>query len=86
MDENLIPVIAIIVLFIGFPWLILHYLTQWKRNKGLSVEDETLLDDLHETARRLDSRLESLERIVAADNPGWKEGALTRSSTDIQRH
>jgi phage shock protein B len=74
MDENFVPVVAIVVLFIGFPWLILHYLTQWKRNKGLSVEDETLLDDMHETARRLDARLESIERIMSADHPGWKDG------------
>jgi phage shock protein B len=74
MDENMVPVVAIVVLFIGFPWLILHYLTQWKRNKGLSVEDETLLDDMHETARRLDARLDSIERIMTADHPGWKDG------------
>jgi phage shock protein B len=74
MDENVVPVVAVIVLFIGFPWLILHYLTQWKRNKGLSVEDETLLDDMHETARRLDARLDSIERIMTADHPGWKDG------------
>ena len=87
MDENLIPVIAIIVLFIGFPWLVLHYLTQWKRARGLSIEDETLLDDLHDTARRLDSRLESIERIIAADNPGWKAGALPHVHTpSLPRH
>ena len=87
MDENLIPVIAIIVLFIGFPWLVLHYLTQWKRARGLSIEDETLLDDLHDTARRLDSRLESIERIIAADNPGWKAGALPHVDTpSLPRH
>jgi phage shock protein B len=74
MEDNLVPAIAIVTIFIGFPWLILHYLTQWKRNKGLSVEDETLLDDMHETARRLDARLDSIERIMTADHPGWKDG------------
>lgn len=75
------------ILFIGLPWLILHYLTQWKRARGLSIEDETLLDDLHDTARRLDSRLESIERIIAADNPGWKAGALPHVETpSLPRH
>jgi phage shock protein B len=74
MDDTLVPIAIVATLFIGFPWLILHYLTQWKRNKGLSVEDETLLDDLHETARRLDARLDSIERIMTADHPGWKDG------------
>lgn len=88
MDGEGFMVVAVVaILFIGLPWLILHYLTQWKRARGLSIEDETLLDDLHETARRLDARLESIERIVAADNPGWKTGALPRAETpSLPRH
>jgi len=65
--------IVIPVIFIGMPWLFLHYLTQWKKARGLSIEDERLLDQLHETARRLDDRLNSIERIMTADNPRWRE-------------
>lgn len=71
--ESLIPVIAILTLFIGLPWLVLHYTTQWKRARGISIEDERLLDDLHETARRLDERVQSIERIMTAENPRWRE-------------
>ena len=73
---DLAPFLAIIALFIVLPWLILHYLTQWRKAKGITVEDEQLLDDLHEMSRKLDSRLDSIERIIAADNPGWKDSAL----------
>ncbi len=62
-------VLAISLLFLGLPWLLLHYITQWKRAGGLSVEDEQLLDELHETARRLEERMRTIERIVAADDP-----------------
>ena len=75
-NDSYLAVPIVFILFIGLPWLILHYLTQWKRNKGLTVEDETLLDDLHDTARRLDARLESIERIVTADHPGWRDNPL----------
>ena len=61
-------------LFIGLPWLLLHYMTKWKQGKTLTVDDENLLDDLHDTARRLDDRLETIERIMAAENPNWKQG------------
>lgn len=77
MDLETTPVLICAILFVALPWLILHYLTQWKRNKGLTAEDENLLDDLHDTARRLDSRLESIERIMTADHPGWKERATS---------
>ena len=82
MEDVLLPIIIVGILFIGLPWVILHYVTQWKRARGLSVEDENLLDELHETARRLDDRLRSIERIVAADAPDWKPGADVRSGSD----
>jgi phage shock protein B len=59
-------------LFIGLPWLIFHYVTKWKQAKVLSVDDENLLDDMHETARRLEDRVVTIERILTADNPNWK--------------
>lgn len=76
------PILICAMLFIGLPWILLHYMSQWRRAKGISIEDEKLLDDLHETARRLDSRLDSIERIIAADNPDWKDGALSQRPSD----
>jgi phage shock protein B len=61
-------------LFIGLPWLIFHYVTKWKQAKVLTVDDENLLDDMHETARRLEDRVITIERIMAAENPNWKAG------------
>ena len=75
MEDVFLPIVICGMLFIGLPWILFHYVTQWKRARGLSIEDENLLDELHETARRLDDRLRSIERIVAADNPNWKAGA-----------
>ncbi len=74
MEDTIVPVFVVGMLFIGLPWLILHYLTQWKRAGSISVEDENLLDELYETARRLEARLETVERIVAADHPDFRPG------------
>ncbi|ODU20845.1 MAG: phage shock protein B [Sphingomonas sp. SCN 67-18] len=74
MEDILVPIFVCGFLFIGMPWLILHYVTQWKRAGGITREDENLLGELYETARRLDDRLNSIERIIAADNPNWKSG------------
>ncbi|WP_116091929.1 envelope stress response membrane protein PspB [Sphingomonas crusticola] len=70
----LVSVISILTLFVGLPWLIFHYVTQWKKNGTLSVEDENLLDELHALARRLDDRMNTIERIVAADSPSFRPG------------
>ena len=67
-------VMAIGSIFIGLPWLILHYVTKWKTSATLTREDENLLEDMNDTARRLDDRLQTIERIMTADNPNWKSG------------
>jgi phage shock protein B len=64
-------------LFMGMPWLFLHYWSKFRAAKGISTQDEQLMDDLYSTARRLDARLESIERIIAAENPQWKEHSLS---------
>ena len=76
MEDIIVPVAVVGMLFIGLPGLILHYLTKWKSQTGISQQDEALLDELHDLARRLDQRIESVERIVAADNPTWKDSRL----------
>ena len=72
MEDILIPIGVCGMLFIGLPWLVFHYITQWKRNGTLTVEDESLLDELHALARRLDDRMNTIERIVAADSPSFR--------------
>jgi phage shock protein B len=78
--EEFIPVIAIVTLFIGLPWLVFHYITRWKTAATLSGSDEKLLDDLHDAARRLDDRLNTIERIMTAENPNWRQHSLPEPS------
>ena len=82
MEEVFIPLIAITTLFIGFPWLIFHYITKWKQAKTLTDSDERLLDELHEVARRLDDRMCTIERIMTAENPDWRQQCLPGRESD----
>ena len=72
MEDILTPVLVCAVLFIGAPWVILHYVTKWKTASKITPEDENLLDEMFNLARRLEDRVNTVERIVAADNPDWK--------------
>jgi phage shock protein B len=76
MDDVLIPIVVCGILFIGLPWLIFHYVTKWKTAATLTGSDEKLLDELHDAARRLDDRLGTIERIMTAENPNWRQQAL----------
>jgi len=84
MEEVLLPVLIVGMLFIGLPWLIFHYVTRWKSNATLTREDENLLDELHEMARRLDERLCSIERIMTAENPNWRAIACDPADIGIE--
>jgi phage shock protein B len=67
-------VVSIVAIVIGLPWLILHYVTKWKQAPKITQEDENLLDDMFNLARRLEERMITVERIVAADHPDFKPG------------
>jgi len=84
MDDIIIPLTVVPILFIGLPWLIFHYITKWKTAKTLTDDDEKLLDGLHEAARRLDDRLCTIERIMTAENPNWRQQCLP-GRTESQR-
>ena len=84
MEDVLLPIIIVGMVIIGLPWLIFHDITRWKRTATLTREDENLLDELYELARRLDERVCTVERIMTADNPNWRSLACDPASTGIE--
>ena len=76
-----IPVVSI---FIVLPWIIFHYVTKWKQAPRMTNEDENLLDEMYNLARRLEDRLNTVERIVAADHPDWKP--LTPATAPVETY
>ena len=76
MEDMLVPFFAIFALFVGLPWIVLHYITRWKTAATLTTGDEALLEELYQLARRLDERMDTVERLVAADNPDFRPGRV----------
>jgi phage shock protein B len=84
MEEVIIPVLAILAVLLGLPWLIFHYITRWKTAATLTNEDEKLMEELYDLARRLDDRMCSIERIMTAENPNWRAIACDPATTGIE--
>lgn len=66
--------IALIV-FIAVPaplFIILYFITEWKRSREISGGDEKLLEDLWRLSQRLEERMESLETILDSEMPEWR--------------
>jgi phage shock protein B len=72
-----LPVIAFITI-IGPIWVVLHYVTVWKRLKagelagGKVAVGRDELRQLHHTAERLEARIAVLETVLDAEWPDWK--------------
>lgn len=77
MEEVLIAVCIVIAL----PWLVLHYVTKWKQAPRLTDGDEQMLEELYQLARRLDARMETVERL-AADTSGYERATGPRLIAD----
>ena len=77
MEEVFVALVLGPTLFIALPWLIMHYVTKWKTAATITSDDEVLLEELYSLAKRLDERMDTVERLVASDNPDYKPARLT---------
>jgi phage shock protein B len=68
-------ILGILFLTIVAPmWISAHYGTRWRKSRGLSREDEKTMAELWDSARRLEARVEGLEKILDTQAPGWRGG------------
>ena len=76
MEDILIPSLSSPILFHrpALADLPLHH--QVEEGGDADHADEKLLDELHDAARRLDDRLCTIERIMTAENPDWRQQCL----------
>ena len=61
---------AVSIILVGFVlpmWIIFHYVPRWRKSRGLEAQDEKLLTDLWEAARRMEERLDNLERVLGPE-------------------
>ena len=72
--------LALVGILVGLPWLILHYITKWKTAATITSDDEVLLEELYSLAKRLDDRMDTVERLVASDNPEFRPARLVHDS------
>lgn len=66
MHEMLIPLVAILALFVVLPGMVFHYITLWRRQKTLQPDDERMLEDLWRSAKAMERRIETLESLLEA--------------------
>jgi phage shock protein B len=53
--------------------IVLHYVTKWKATKGLSEEEQQLLEDIWKDTQAMQSRVNALETILDGEVPDWRK-------------
>ena len=67
-------VLAIIFMTVVLPiFALLHYVTKWKSTKGLSNDEQRMLEELWKDGQAMQSRLNALETILDDKVPDWKK-------------
>lgn len=67
MDADLlIPLVAVLAIFVILPGMIFHYITLWRKQKTLLPDDERMLEDLWRSARSIERRIETIEELLDA--------------------
>ena len=64
MEDAAIALVVIPTIFLGLPSLILHHVTKWKTAAPLTNDDERMLGDMYELARRLEERMKREQELA----------------------
>lgn len=71
MEIIVVPFIVFMI-FVAPLWLVLHYRSKKEIDKGLSKGDYTQLSELADTADKMAARIKTLEAILDAESPEWR--------------
>jgi phage shock protein B len=72
MDWDALVFFAFIIVLVAVRG---HYKQRERSNAGLGTGDQAALTNAMDVARRLEQRVESLERLLDEDAPGWRARA-----------
>jgi phage shock protein B len=73
LDPILIPLVAIICVFVVTPWMAFRHEERkraMRAKEGMSQEDATFF---HGALERLERRMKTLEAILDDEAPGWRK-------------
>jgi len=62
-------------------WIVMHYRSVSRSSRSLSDDDRESIDNMLVTVDKLNERIVSLEAILDADHPNWRQQENTRGES-----
>ena len=69
-----------ITLPIWIVWIVLHYKSKGKEFSSLNTEESDQLDELNGLAEQMAERIKTLESILDAESPEWRDNDAQRKA------
>nr|WP_280636390.1 envelope stress response membrane protein PspB [Endozoicomonas sp. G2_1] len=75
VEEIIVAPVIIFMVLVAPIWLILHYRSKRQVSQGLTEEEYIQLSELSELADKMSERIKTLEAILDAEAPEWRNQA-----------
>jgi phage shock protein B len=72
VEEIIVAPVIIFMIVVAPIWLILHYRSKRQISQGFSEEEYIQLSELSELADKMTDRIKTLEAILDAETPDWR--------------
>ena len=73
IHELIFVPLILFMIFVAPIWVIMHYRSKNKIGQGLSDQELLQLNDLAHRAEKMTDRIKTLEAILDAESPKWRE-------------
>ena len=75
-----VPMVLFLVI-VAPTWIVMHYRSVNRSSRSLSEDDRESIDTMLVTVDKLNERIASLEAILDADHPNWRQQENTRGAS-----
>ena len=75
-----VPMVLFLVIVAPI-WIVMHYRSINRSSRSLSEDDRESIDTMLVTVDKLNERIASLEAILDADHPNWRQQENTRGES-----
>ena len=72
LTEDIVPISAILTLFLFLPWMMFHYVTRIRQARRLDEESQEVFESTLHRVEVMDERIHTLERILDVEVPDWR--------------
>ena len=68
-----VPTVLVILVIVAPTWIVMHYRSVNRSSSQLSEGDRQALEEMLVAVDQMADRIESLEAILDADHPNWRQ-------------